>query len=273
MREAHEILGIKEHPTWTEVRKAYKQLSLKYHPDRHPGEEEKYHILMSEVNAAYDYFKKLLPHDEDGENSRKDSTQRTSRTAYQEEPRKSWDDYSAEEKRRIWEEMQAQYEYRRKEDYKQSGKKMRDKIARNLEPIRDVNKKFKSDIQGCSTFAELKKVASVYAERIEKMITTMYEYTEKNHRYGMPPESDYHTEIFEENVDKDFPLKKVNSSQIEAIGYDEVNQYLYVQFKGGSVYVYYGVVKYVYDGFINAESIGRYFGQYIRNKYKYTRLS
>ena len=39
MREAHEILGIKEHPTWTEVRKAYKQLSLKYHPDRHPGEK------------------------------------------------------------------------------------------------------------------------------------------------------------------------------------------------------------------------------------------
>lgn len=55
--------------------------------------------------------------------------------------------------------------------------------------------------------------------------------------------------------------------------YDEVNQYLYVQFKGGSVYVYDGVVKYVYDGFINAESIGRYFGQYIRNKYKYTQLS
>lgn len=61
MRKPHDILGVKEHPKFSEVRKAYKELSLKYHPDRHPGEEDKYHVLMSEINAAYDYFKKLTP--------------------------------------------------------------------------------------------------------------------------------------------------------------------------------------------------------------------
>lgn len=272
MKQPHVILGVKEHPTWSEVKKACKQLSLKYHPDRHPGEEEKYHVLMAEVNAAYDYFKKWLPHDEEVGTASKDSSARTTRTVYEDEQLRKWDNYTQEEKQRIWEEMQAQYEFRRKEEYKEMGRKMRDKIARNLEPIRDVNKKFASDIQVCDTFAELKKVATAYTERVEDMIITMYRYTENQHRYGMPPEDAYHTEIFEENVDKDFPLNKVESSQIDGIGYDANSQLLYVRFNGGSVYVYYNVVKYVYDGFMNAESIGSYFGKYIRNKYKYTRL-
>ena len=267
MKKPHVILGVKEHPTLSEVRAAYKQLSLKYHPDLHPGEEEIY-VLMSEINAAYDYFKKLLSHDD-----KNDASSTTSTGSTNEEPRRHWNDYTKEEKQRIWEEMQARWEFQRKEAYKESGRNMRNKIARNLEPIRDVNKKFLSDIKGCSTFAELEKTAIDYAMRIEEMIVTMYEYAEKNHRYGMPPESFYHTEIFEKNVNKNFPLERVKSSQILAIGFDEDNQYLYVQFNSGSIYVYYGVVKYVYDGFKKAKSIGKYFGAYIRNKYKYTRLT
>lgn len=272
MRKPHDILGVKEHPKFSEVRKAYKELSLKYHPDRHPGEEDKYHVLMSEINAAYDYFKKILPHDDEGNHNTNNTTSKT-KTVYEEEPRKKWGDYTQEEKQRIWEEMRERWRWRSQEAYKESGRKMRNKIAKNLEPIRDVNKKFKSDIQECKTYIELKNLANSYSDRIEEMIIAMYEYTENSHRYGMPPNSFYHSEIFEENVNKNFPLVKVNSSQIDSVGYDKSNQYLYVRFRGGALYVYYGVVEYIFDGFMKAQSMGKYFGAYIRNKYKYTRLT
>lgn len=274
MRKPHEILGVKVHPTFSEVRAAYKKLALKYHPDCHPGEEADYQEKMVEIIAAYEYFKKMLPHNEDTETSKVEPSTTSNGAEYEEDtPHKKWDDYTQEERRRIWEEMQERYKQQSREDYKASGRKMREKIARNLEPIRDVNKKFKVDIKSCTNYAELNKVAIAYAERIENMIITMYEYTEKNHRYGMPPESFYHTEVFEENVNKDFPLLKVNSSNILAVGYDINNQYLYVKFHDGSIYIYYGVVKYIYDGLLKADSVGRYFGTYIRNKYKYTRLN
>ena len=265
MKQPHQILGVKKNPTLAEVKTAYKELCRRYHPDLHPGEEETYTILMSEVNAAYDYFKKLLS------DSEKDDTDSTKSTSTQEKKNEKHE-YTDEEKQRMWEETKARWDYQSKIYYANIGKKMRDKVARQLEPIRDLNKKFIADIQRCTTFQNLKNLSTEYATRVEEVIMIMYEYAEKQHRYGMPPESSYYTEVFNDNVNKNFPLDKVESSYLAAIGYDEKNQLLYIQFNNGARYVYYDVVNYVFQGFKNSLSKGKYYLTYIKNKYKYTRL-
>lgn len=259
MPQPYEVLGVGENPTWEEVRQAYLKLSLEYHPDLHSNDGEYYNIKMAEVNAAYDYYKCCLD--------------KKAEQGLERESPKAYKDYTEDEKRRFWEEMKAEWKLRSQAAYRESGMRMREKLARNLEPIMEENKAFKKSISKYSSYDDLLNLATSYADKIENMIETMYEYTEKYHRYGMPPHHEYHTEIHDENVDRNYPLHEVISSQIKAIGYDESNQLLYVQFNSGSMYVYYGVVKYVYDGFLKATSKGRYLDKYIKKVgYKYTRL-
>lgn len=61
-------------------------------------------------------------------------------------------------------------------------------------------------------------------------------------------------------------LKAVESSQVKAIGYDEATQTLAVTFTRGqgAIYHYPNVAKATYDAFITAESIGAFFGLYIK---------
>ncbi len=58
-----EILGLESGASQDEIKKAYRKLSMKYHPDkvRHLGDEFKdiAEKKMKEINAAYDYFKKM----------------------------------------------------------------------------------------------------------------------------------------------------------------------------------------------------------------------
>lgn len=265
MAKPYEILGVSKSPVWEEIRTAYKKLCFAYHPDKHPGEEKYYNEKMAEINAAYEYYKTYI------DEKPKPDKKSTSETPH--EHRKSYQDYTEEEKRAAWERMQEEWKRKSQAAYRESGRKMRAKIAKNLEPISDVNKKFKKAIEKCDDYNGLYEVAKAYADQIDEMINAMYEYAEKSHRYGMPPDHKYHTDVRDENVDRDYPLEKVDSSQIQAAGYDEKNQLLYIQFYGGSVYVYYGVVKYIYDGFLKSASKGKYFGEYIKKAgYKHTRL-
>lgn len=53
MKSYYEILGIEKTATADEIKKAYRSLAFKYHPDRNPGDtvaEEKF----KEISAAYD---------------------------------------------------------------------------------------------------------------------------------------------------------------------------------------------------------------------------
>ena len=66
-------------------------------------------------------------------------------------------------------------------------------------------------------------------------------------------------------------MDKVRSSNIEAIGYEGTT--LKVQFKTkdgrpGATYVYHDVPAHVHKELMGAESIGGYFGSYIRNNFK-----
>lgn len=52
MPDYYNILGVSRDASETEIKKAYRTMSLKYHPDRNPSEEAKSKML--EINAAYE---------------------------------------------------------------------------------------------------------------------------------------------------------------------------------------------------------------------------
>lgn len=52
MPSHYETLGVNKNANDTEIKKAYRALSLKYHPDRNQSEEAK--TLIQEINAAYE---------------------------------------------------------------------------------------------------------------------------------------------------------------------------------------------------------------------------
>jgi hypothetical protein len=58
----------------------------------------------------------------------------------------------------------------------------------------------------------------------------------------------------------------VNSTAIAAVGYD--GSTLRVEFHSGRDYDHHGVPYAVYVGLITADSVGRYYNQHIRGKYR-----
>lgn len=65
----------------------------------------------------------------------------------------------------------------------------------------------------------------------------------------------------------------VDSTNIEAIGFDSSAQELHVRFlKSGLTYVYYGVEEWVFQELLRADSKGRYFASHIRDRYSSSKL-
>lgn len=64
----------------------------------------------------------------------------------------------------------------------------------------------------------------------------------------------------------------VDSTDLEEIGYDADTNTLVIEFKRGNVYKYNDVPQAVYDGLMSADSVGKYFNQFIKRNYGYSKI-
>ncbi len=68
-------------------------------------------------------------------------------------------------------------------------------------------------------------------------------------------------------------MNQVNSSTIEAIGYDEASGKLRVKFKSGALYEYLNVPHYVYQAVMEADSIGKALNSEVKGIYDYFKIN
>lgn len=64
----------------------------------------------------------------------------------------------------------------------------------------------------------------------------------------------------------------VSSSNVSALGFDDTEQIVYVEFMNGSMYIYKGVSKNEFEGLLNAPSIGSYLHRNFKNFFPYERI-
>ena len=67
-------------------------------------------------------------------------------------------------------------------------------------------------------------------------------------------------------------MHSVCSSNVAELGYDDVNQIVYVRFLNGSLYLYRGVPCIEYEALDSAPSIGSYLNRNFKNIYPYERV-
>ena len=63
----------------------------------------------------------------------------------------------------------------------------------------------------------------------------------------------------------------VDSSNIEAIGYDDDAQALHVQFLSGECYIYHGVPREIFDELMTAPSKGSFLNREVKAVYQFTK--
>ena len=59
----------------------------------------------------------------------------------------------------------------------------------------------------------------------------------------------------------------VSSSNLDAVGYNAQTETLYVRFKGGKTYSYERVPEYTFTELVEADSVGKFFNQFIKNQF------
>ena len=67
----------------------------------------------------------------------------------------------------------------------------------------------------------------------------------------------------------DIVLQRVNSSDIDSVGYSDAKNIMLVRFKTGAFYEYHGISPEVYTALMSSQSIGKYFTSKIRGRYPY----
>lgn len=67
-------------------------------------------------------------------------------------------------------------------------------------------------------------------------------------------------------------MTNVDSSNVEAVGYDEESSTLQVEFKNGGIYQYFDVTEDVFIGLRDADSVGRYLHANIKGIYRYSKV-
>lgn len=65
---------------------------------------------------------------------------------------------------------------------------------------------------------------------------------------------------------------RVESTSLQAVGYDEATRVLYVQFRAGGIYAYQAVPASIYNDLLRAPSVGRFFNEMIRDRFPFQEI-
>lgn len=63
-------------------------------------------------------------------------------------------------------------------------------------------------------------------------------------------------------------MSRVQSSAIEAVGYDPARRLMRITFAQGNTYDFCGVPQRVFDEFLRAASMGGYYNDHIKDRYQ-----
>lgn len=63
----------------------------------------------------------------------------------------------------------------------------------------------------------------------------------------------------------------VDSSNVEAVGYDDTAQELHVQFLNSARYIYYDVPQSIFDDLLHSSSKGSFLNREVKGVYRYTK--
>jgi hypothetical protein len=64
-------------------------------------------------------------------------------------------------------------------------------------------------------------------------------------------------------------MKLVDSSNVARIGYDSINAELWVEYKGGAMYVYMNVPPHIWDGLDGSASKGTYMNTVVKPAFQF----
>jgi hypothetical protein len=63
----------------------------------------------------------------------------------------------------------------------------------------------------------------------------------------------------------------VQSSNLLSIGYDANSKILEIEFRNGTIYQYFDVQEAIYLALMNATSQGKFFHQFVKDRYRFKR--
>lgn len=66
--------------------------------------------------------------------------------------------------------------------------------------------------------------------------------------------------------------KRVASSELFSVGYDEEKKHLEVELLNGSIYQYKGVARMIYEELLSSTAKYRYYTRYIKNSFPFDKL-
>jgi len=72
---------------------------------------------------------------------------------------------------------------------------------------------------------------------------------------------------------KDVKMTEIDSSNAHSVGYDKKKKELFVQFRGGAVYMYSDVPESIFIALKEAESFGSMLNAKVKGVYKFTKLA
>lgn len=70
----------------------------------------------------------------------------------------------------------------------------------------------------------------------------------------------------------DLQRRRVRSSELFSVGYDEDKKQLEIELLNGSIYLYNGVARMIFEELMASTAINRYYARYIKSSFPFDKL-